>query len=63
MVDAVRVAQKAVGKVTYERTPKEEAGLAFRRSLFFARDLPSDHAVTMEDTGFFGQAMAWHQSI
>ncbi len=34
MVEAVRFAEKAVGEVTYERTEKEAAGLAFRRSLF-----------------------------
>ena len=49
MVEAVRTAEKAVGRVTYERTAKEEAGLAFRRSLFFARDLPAGHAITKDD--------------
>ena len=49
MVDAVRVAEKSVGTVTYERTLKEEAGLAFRRSLFFVRDLPAGHRIQAED--------------
>jgi len=49
MVDAVRVAEKAIGRVSYERTPKEEAGLVFRRSLFFCRDLPSGHVLSEDD--------------
>lgn len=49
MVDAVRIAEKAVGKVTYERTAKEMSGLAFRRSLFFARDLPAGHRIAEGD--------------
>lgn len=49
MVEAVHTAAKAVGRVTYERTPKEQASLAFRRSLFFARDLPAGHQITVED--------------
>lgn len=49
MVDAVRVAEKAVGRITYERTEKERSGLAFRRSLFFARDLPAGHRISDGD--------------
>jgi len=45
MVDAVRIAEKAIGTITYERTEKEKSGLAFRRSLFFARDLPAGHQI------------------
>lgn len=49
MVDAVRIAEMAVGKVTYERTEKEKSGLAFRRSLFFTRDLPKGHRIGEAD--------------
>jgi pseudaminic acid synthase len=49
MCEAVRAAEKAIGKVTYERTPKETAGLRFRRSLFFAKDLPAGHRITEDD--------------
>lgn len=49
LVDACRNAEKAVGTITYERTEKEKSGLAFRRSLFFARDLPAGHLLTKED--------------
>lgn len=49
MVDAVRIAEKSIGTITYDRTEKEKSGLAFRRSLFFARDLPTGHLVTDAD--------------
>ena len=49
MVDAVRVAEKAIGSITYERTEKEVSGLAFRRSLFFTKDLPAGHIIQEED--------------
>lgn len=49
MCEAVRTAEKAIGEVTYERTPKETAGLRFRRSLFFASDLPAGHKITDGD--------------
>ena len=49
MADAIRIAEKAVGRVTYERTPKENSGLAFRRSVFFTRDLPAGHLIEAED--------------
>jgi pseudaminic acid synthase len=49
MVAAVRIAEKAIGTVTYDRTDHEKAGLAFRRSLFFARGLPAGHQVAAAD--------------
>ena len=49
MVESVRIAEKAVGRVTYDRTEKERTGLAFRRSLFFARDLPAGHVISEGD--------------
>jgi pseudaminic acid synthase len=43
MVDAVRTAEKAIGKVSYEVTEKEVASRVFRRSLFVVEDmLPGD---------------------
>jgi pseudaminic acid synthase len=48
MVSAVRIAEKAVGTVTYQRTPNEKAGLAFRRSLFFSCDLAAGQIVTRD---------------
>jgi pseudaminic acid synthase len=49
MVEAVRVAEKAVGTVTYEPTANEKSGLRFRRSLFFIRDLPAGHTISEAD--------------
>lgn len=39
MVDAVRMTEKALGKVSYDLTPKEEASRVFRRSLFAVEDI------------------------
>lgn len=39
MVDAIRVAEKAVGRVNYDMTEKERASLVFRRSLFVVEDV------------------------
>lgn len=49
MVYAVRIAEKAVGKITYERTEKEQSGLAFRRSIFVAKDIRKGEAFTAEN--------------
>lgn len=49
MVEAVRVVEKAVGCVTYARTENEKSGLTFRRSLFFAKDLPAGHQISESD--------------
>lgn len=39
MVEAVRVAERALGEVSYDLSGKEQASLAFRRSLFVVRDM------------------------
>lgn len=39
MVDSIRTAKKAMGKVNYELTPEEEASKVFRRSLFITSDI------------------------
>lgn len=49
LVAAIRLTQEAIGTVTYERTTKESAALAFRRSLFFTRDLVAGHRLEAED--------------
>lgn len=49
MVAAVRTAELAVGTPTYERTAKEAAGLAFRRSLFISRDVSAGEELTKEN--------------
>lgn len=49
MVEAVRTAEKAIGTPTYERTEKEAAGLAFRRSLFISRPVAAGETFTAEN--------------
>lgn len=39
MVQAIRTAEAAIGKVAYGRTPADEASLVFRRSLYVVRDV------------------------
>ncbi len=49
MVRAVRVVESAIGESTYERTAAEEKSLAFRRSLFFVRDMEAGEVVGSDD--------------
>lgn len=46
MVDAVRVAEKALGEVRYEPTKHEAASRAFRRSLFVVEDMKAGDVFT-----------------
>ncbi len=46
MVDAVRVAEAALGRISYERTEREQASLAFRRSLFAVADIAAGDPFT-----------------
>ncbi len=49
MVEAVRMAQQAVGGVSYGLSPREAAGRAFRRSLFVVRDVRSGEVFTADN--------------
>ncbi len=49
MVDAVRVTEKALGRVSYELTEKEQASKVFRRSLFAVRDIEKGEEFTSEN--------------
>jgi len=49
MVEAVRVAEAALGRATYERTPAEEKSLPFRRSIFTTRDIAAGEKFTNEN--------------
>jgi len=49
MVEAVRVAEKALGKVSYEVTERETASRVFRRSLFVVRDVEAGEVFTEEN--------------
>ena len=46
MVDAVRIAEKALGKVAYGTTTKEQASKVFRRSLFVVEDVRAGEVLT-----------------
>jgi len=46
MVEAIRMAEKALGGVNYELTRKEEASRVFRRSLFVVQDLKAGDLFT-----------------
>lgn len=49
MVDAVRVAEKALGNVSYEVTEQEVASRVFRRSLFVVKDVQAGEVFTEEN--------------
>src|SRR5690554_5976684 len=46
MVQAVRNAEKALGKESYELTEKQQAGKAFSRSLYVAEDIKKGEVIT-----------------
>lgn len=49
MVRAVRNAEKALGKVQYAITEKEQAGRIFRKSIFVSEDIPAGTIFTKEN--------------
>jgi len=49
MVAAVREAEQALGRVSYEPTGKEKASRVFRRSLFVVRDVKAGETFTSEN--------------
>lgn len=49
MVVDIRMAEQALGRVTYERTAKEEASTVFRRSIFVVQDIPAGGDITPEN--------------
>jgi pseudaminic acid synthase len=46
MVEAIRVAEKALGQVCYETTEREQASRVFRRSLFVVQDMKTGEVFT-----------------
>ena len=46
MVEAIRVAEKALGEVRYEVTEREQASRVFRRSLFVVQDVEAGEVFT-----------------
>ena len=49
MVKAVREAEKAIGKVSYELTKKQKKGRAFSRSLYVVKDIKKGEKITEEN--------------
>jgi len=49
MVDAVRIAEKALGEVNYGVVAAEESNLTFRRSLFVVQDVAEGEAFTAQN--------------
>ena len=49
MVEAIRVAEKALGEVRYEATEREEASRVFRRSLFVVQDMKAGEEFTEDN--------------
>jgi pseudaminic acid synthase len=49
MVNAVREAEKAIGKVDYHLTDKQKSGKAFSRSLYVVKDMKAGDVITEEN--------------
>jgi pseudaminic acid synthase len=49
MVEAIRVAEKALGEVNYEVTEREQVSRVFRRSLFVVKDMQVGEVFTAEN--------------
>ncbi len=49
MVQDIRIVEKALGKVNYERTEKEQGSVCFRRSLFIVKDIKKGEKFTSEN--------------
>jgi len=49
MVTAVRTAERAVGKISYEITEKEKSSRLFRRSLFAVEDIKAGQMFTQQN--------------
>lgn len=49
MVDAIRIVEKALGRVSYEPSAKDHKMRAFRRSLFVAADMKAGEVFTEEN--------------
>jgi len=50
MVDAVRIAEQAVGQVTYQLTEKEQNSRVFRKSIFVVKDIEVGEELTSKNT-------------
>jgi N-acetylneuraminate synthase len=60
MVESVRVAEKALGNVSYERTSREQASVTFRRSLFVTQDMKAGELFSAENVRSIRPANGLH---
>jgi N-acetylneuraminate synthase len=60
MVDAIRVAEKAVGSVQYKATEKERANRIFRRSLFAVQDIKAGETFSKDNVRSIRPAHGLH---
>ena len=60
MVEAVRIAERALGRVVYEPSEKEKSSLAFRRSLFVVQDMKPGDRFTPQNVRSIRPAYGLH---
>jgi pseudaminic acid synthase len=60
MVEAIRIAEKALGQVTYQISPNESKSRVFRRSLFVVRDVKNGELFTPENVRSIRPAHGLH---
>ncbi len=60
MVDAIRTAEKAMGRVSYKVSQKEQNSRVFRRSIFAVKDIAAGEAFTSENIRVIRPAHGMH---
>ena len=60
MVDAIRIAEKALGRVQYDLSPKESQSRVFRRSLFVVEDIKRGETFTEKNIRSIRPALGLH---
>ncbi len=60
MVESIRIVEKAMGKISYEVTEKQEASKVFRRSLFVVQDMKAGEEYTYDNVRSIRPAKGLH---